>query len=89
MMEQQGDAMSVSSPSARRAWVEIPALLPRGLEHAGSPSARRAWVEIYFPWSKLKSTETSPSARRAWVEIVINPRASAPDVVALRKEGVG
>ena len=38
----------VSSPSVRRAWIEIPTIA-RARSMCASPSVRRAWIEIRRP----------------------------------------
>ena len=75
-----------TSPSARRAWIEIiSSTSASGV--LTSPSARRAWIEIasccHYP-----NTAASPSARRAWIEITIKPDYPGNHHVALREEGV-
>ena len=58
---------TVSSLSARRAWIEIP-LVGRAESCWLSLSARRAWIEINV-LACLAGLERSLSARRAWIEI--------------------
>ena len=57
-----------SSPSSRRAWIEISV---QRLQHSRrrSPSSRRAWIEIVFLPGFIEP-DMSPSSRRAWIEIV-------------------
>ena len=76
-----------TSPSVRRAWVEITSAMARSLR-SRSPSVRRAWVEICRVRFGGEGRE-SPSVRRAWVEISATSRDFAIPPVALRKEGVG
>ena len=57
-----------SSPSSRRAWVEIVSSLVLTIL-LRSPSSRRAWVEIYSWRPRNTDRRLSPSSRRAWVEI--------------------
>ena len=58
----------VSSLSARRAWIEIPAL--QGVVSCPlSLSARRAWIEIGNSLDDILAGVRSLSARRAWIEI--------------------
>ena len=55
------------SLSARRAWIEIAAIVFVLLVN-GSLSARRAWIEI-IDYIIDYATDASLSARRAWIEI--------------------
>ena len=75
------------SLSARRAWIEIPALLSND-QNAGSLSARRAWIEIVLPGFENKLKTPSLSARRAWIEIRLLLSLGLGLNVALRKESV-
>ena len=59
----------VSSPSPRRAWIEITALTVRHGRRA-SPSPRRAWIEMSILNISL-CVNSSPSPRRAWIEIKV------------------
>ena len=78
----------LSSPSSRRAWVEIFSPPPAD-RLDGSPSSRRAWVEITRrPFPPMIWTP-SPSSRRAWVEIGRRSRCWLRCSVALLAEGVG
>ena len=81
--------VALVSPSARRAWIEIPSGIAGYTARTGSPSARRAWIEITEICPPCCWTDMSPSARRAWIEIAYQANSTAPDgVVALRTEGV-
>ena len=42
--------MNVSSPSSRRAWIEI-STITAGCTNMTSPSSRRAWIEIFLDLS--------------------------------------
>ena len=78
-----------TSLSARRAWIEIPALLSNNQNSGTSLSARRAWIEIYNFARQVCLTCRSLSARRAWIEIAMTGQISVSTVVvALRKESV-
>ena len=81
-----GKSTTLTSLSARRAWIEILCLiLPlRGL---GSLSARRAWIEILTLTVRNVPIE-SLSARRAWIEMELIPLTDPAPKVALRKESV-
>ena len=75
--------MTLTSLSARRAWIEISRAPPTVEPLERSLSARRAWIEI----AKLPAQcgwEVSLSARRAWIEIFLNRCAARPTKVALR-----
>ena len=77
----------MKSLSARRAWIEIPAL-PERYRSAQSLSARRAWIEIAW-FARSACVKPSLSARRAWIEIPVVPAELTTLVnVALRKESV-
>ena len=57
-----------TSPSTRRAWIEISIGRPPGRAGCRSPSTRRAWIEI--PAGRIgNSPPESPSTRRAWIEM--------------------
>ena len=58
----------VRSLSARRAWIEIQAIVIAIIQKA-SLSARRAWIEIVTSSTNQVDTSMSLSARRAWIEI--------------------
>ena len=76
-----------TSPSARRAWIEIhlgremirPALgrPPRGGRGLKSFDAKTSWIR-----------DLSPSARRAWIEMESRKAQRETREVALREEGV-
>ena len=76
-----------TSPSSRRAWIEIPFRTSRGRSTKRSPSSRRAWIEIkssMLVWPLA----WSPSSRRAWIEILQDMDSGLLVWVALLAEGV-
>ena len=79
--------MGCSSPSTRRAWIEM--LKPAS--HAlisSSPSTRRAWIEILSAATICAPPYRSPSTRRAWIEILDKYIGFEVIGVALHPEGV-
>ena len=61
------EELDATSPSSRRAWIEIFIELVE-LPDYTSPSSRRAWIEmVYVLLSRCMNA--SPSSRRAWIEI--------------------
>ena len=60
----------LTSPSSRRAWIEIFPVISTILL-CTSPSSRRAWIEIGCAAGRFEGRNESPSSRRAWIEIVI------------------
>ena len=63
-------ADTLSSLSARRAWIEMPAKFGTLLPMYPSLSARRAWIEMTYV-TRLPRAQVSLSARRAWIEMPI------------------
>ena len=57
-----------TSPSSRRAWIEIYSVDNIDQDYV-SPSSRRAWIEIPVLASCCREARASPSSRRAWIEI--------------------
>ena len=78
---------TVTSLSARRAWIEIEAGKSQS-SGTGSLSARRAWIEIYDTQIYTPISIWSLSARRAWIEMDWASVITAMTSVALRKESV-
>ena len=76
-----------TSLSARRAWIEMFAVVAASLA-AVSLSARRAWIEIAARASSLAIRSWSLSARRAWIEMEYTLYCPPFGEVALRKESV-
>ena len=62
-------SLSLMSPPARGAWIEI--TLPSGclLPGGRSPPARGAWIEILSSLKLPPVALVSPPARGAWIEI--------------------
>ena len=76
-----------ASLSARRAWIEINAIVAV-FQLLMSLSARRAWIEISIDDLEPSTTRRSLSARRAWIEIGKSTTLTRIACVALRKESV-
>ena len=70
MIEPFTFVVPTTSPSSRRAWIEIEqGTFSNG--YGASPSSRRAWIEIIFGSFRNNIVEMSPSSRRAWIEITM------------------
>ena len=76
-----------TSPSPRRAWIEMLALCEKVMG-MGSPSPRRAWIEITRGPAAFSLPLGSPSPRRAWIEIGPAVLPLDDPTVALPSEGV-
>ena len=78
----------ITSPSSRRAWIEIYLFNAKQPANKGSPSSRRAWIEIFKKDATLAVT-ASPTSRRAVIEIYHRFWPALLDrAVALHAEGV-
>ena len=58
-----------TSPSPRRAWIEMLILVKINKVDLMSPSPRRAWIEIVGNVDGINCGVPSPSPRRAWIEM--------------------
>ena len=77
-----------SSPSPRRAWIEIVCVVS-GEIRKDVALPRRAWIEIAVMNRTSRMGQTSsPSPRRAWIEIYLDERPEFWADVALPTEGV-
>ena len=82
-----GEGEILSSPSPRRAWIEIllPSLSARAV--GGRPPHGGRGLKL-LPQGQQRGCAQSPSPRRAWIEILPVNEVRSSDFVALPTEGV-